>query len=89
MSYIPPTDVDTVHWRHRNAKFNIRQIVNVLLGQKIITTESAKMIIEQLNRIEDDALSMFSDYVGKVVEYEIQGIGGKEWYRCEFKITKL
>lgn len=81
--------MESIQNRHTQAKYNIRQIVNILVNERKIDLETAKLIFEQLLRIEEDALSLFQDYSGRKFEFVV-GIGeDKKVFKADIKIEQI
>lgn len=81
--------MESIQSRHTQAKYNIRQIVNVLVNERKVDVETAKLIFEQLLRIEEDALSLFQDYSGRQFEFVV-GIGkDKKVFKADIKIEQI
>lgn len=81
--------MESIESRHTQAKYNIRQIVNVLVNERKVDAETAKLIFEQLLRIEEDALSLFQDYYGRQIEF-IVGVGkDAKRFKADIKIEQI
>jgi len=77
---------ETLWTRHIDAKDNIRQIAEVLLHEDKINQGVFNMIERNLDRIQDDYLSILSDFGGKTFEAELNN-GDK--YKIEIIKTKI
>lgn len=65
------TTLEHIQSRHKQAKVQIKTIINVALHQRIIEKGTYDMIEDQLLQIEDNPLSLLTDFKDNTFEVEV------------------
>lgn len=73
MKNLNPEYKETAQARHRNAKDNIKIVIDTLRYQRIIDDNTYGMIVKYLSDIAENPFELIVDFAGKSIDIEIAG----------------